>query len=212
MQYVAIDIETTGLDPIQDQILSFGAVIDDLALPDSAERPTFQRFISWDRISGHPFAIARNALILTAILEKTVDGIIEISDLAEHFAYWISSHGLDKFSVAGKNFGTFDEQFLKNVPGWGDRLGGQKGLVHYHRRIIDPAIFFWIPYMDRVLPDMQTCCVRAGLPDIVTHTALDDAITITRLVRAGIRRCGIQRVKPCEKCGHETCVCGTRGM
>jgi len=205
MIYVAIDIETTGLDPIQDQILSFGAVIDDLALPDSAEKPTFQRFISWDRVSGHPFALARNALILTAVLEKTVDGIIEINDLAGHFAYWIGSHGLDKFSVAGKNFGTFDDRFLSVVPCW-------KKLVKYHHRFIDPAMYFWIPYVDRVLPDMQTCCVRAGLPDIVTHTALDDAITVTRLVRAGIRRCGIQRVPVCEKCGHETCVCGTRGM
>jgi hypothetical protein len=68
MKYISIDIETTGLDPVNCQILSIGAVIEDTnnKLPLS-DLPRFHGVISHENITGSVFAINLNKELIGAI-------------------------------------------------------------------------------------------------------------------------------------------------
>ncbi len=54
MKYLSIDIETTGLDPLKDQLLSFGAIIEDTENPlPFDEIPKFHAAIKRNRIETY---------------------------------------------------------------------------------------------------------------------------------------------------------------
>ena len=65
MKYISLDLEATGLDPVNDKILSIGAIIEDTnkKLPYD-ELPKFHAIIRHHRISGSPFAINMNKDII----------------------------------------------------------------------------------------------------------------------------------------------------
>ena len=63
MPYVSIDIETTGLDPEHCQTLEVGAVIDDWKSPID-QLPRFRRVLTYETVSGNPYAMALNANLL----------------------------------------------------------------------------------------------------------------------------------------------------
>jgi hypothetical protein len=70
MKYVSIDIETTGLDPENCQVLSIGAVIEDTQkLLPLEELPRVHIAIRRENISGSMFAINMNR----ALIEQIVD-------------------------------------------------------------------------------------------------------------------------------------------
>lgn len=180
--YVSIDLETTGLDPEECQVLEFGAVIDDWHSPVD-QLPHFRRDIMPCEgfISGQPFALALNRDILMRLHE---DGGLQEEALGEQFAHWLDENGLDPKHVmaAGKNFASFDKQFLCRIPGFSDQ-------IRFRHRAIDPAMYYWRPDIDGELPSTKICLQRAGLPDRVAHTAVEDCITVIQLIRRGVRKC-----------------------
>jgi hypothetical protein len=180
--YVSIDLETTGLDENECQVLEFGAVIDDWHSP-VEELPRFQRDIMpcEGYISGQPYALWLNAAILKRLANN---GGLEEERLGVEFAQWLEENGVDPKHVqaAGKNFASFDMQFLKRVPYLFDH-------VHFKHRAIDPAMFYWRPDIDDCLPSTQVCLQRAGFSDRVAHTAVEDCITVIQLIRRGVRKC-----------------------
>ena len=71
MKYVCIDIETTGLDPVNHQILQFAAVIrdtDKMSEPLS-ESPTMVCYVEHENYHGQPYALAMNSKILSEFLD-----------------------------------------------------------------------------------------------------------------------------------------------
>jgi len=191
--YVSIDLETTGLDEDFCQILQFGAVIDDWHTPVD-KLPRFLRYVRpHDEINGQPYiygqpyALAMNAEIISKLASN--DPALDAEKCSEeklglHFAAWLQEHDIDPLHVtaSGKNFTSFDLQFLKQVHGFSEH-------VHFKHRSIDPAIFFWRPDTDAALPDTRTCLERAGLEERVAHTAVEDCIGVIQLVRRGVRKC-----------------------
>lgn len=181
MNYISIDIETTGLDPETCQILEIGAVID------NDELPTFQCFIDNGLIVGEPFALQMNQQILKSIADG--DGkILKPEEVVPAFLEWLYENDLvdrtwnyiynfkNHLTFAGKNVGTFDLQFLKKLPGW-DR-------VKVRHRTIDPGMLYWNPVIDDCnVPSMTECLRRAGLDDTVSHRAVDDALAVIELIR-----------------------------
>lgn len=87
----------------------------------------------------------------------------------------------DRFNVAGKNFASFDDRFLRKLPEFGK-------FFRYRHRVIDPTILFWDPLMDDKLPDTKLCMERAGLAGEVAHNALDDAKIVVKLIHIGVGR------------------------
>lgn len=65
MKYISIDIETTGIDPELDQILSIGLVIEDtLDIKPIDELPSLHLVITNDRLQGNVFALDMNRDII----------------------------------------------------------------------------------------------------------------------------------------------------
>lgn len=189
MRYVSIDIETTGLNPETDQILEFGAVIDDTLRPDVPveELPTFRKVIRSDRLSGTPMAIAINASLINFIasVEKPEENELFClpKDLGFEFFVWLRGHGFKiknnsnaAFVPAGKNYAGFDSRFLNKIPHWNTYL------TPCHRTL-DPAILYFDPLKDEKPPSLYECLERAGFDATVKHTAVDDARDVVRLLR-----------------------------
>jgi DNA polymerase III alpha subunit (gram-positive type) len=187
--YVSIDIETTGLDEDLCMVLEVGAVIDDWTSP-VEDLPTFRCYVdNGDQIQGSPYALSMHPKILRYIATDGTSGeegeepidILEPDCIAGLFRVWLESNGIhpDKRHItpAGKNFSSFDRQFLKKLPNWIEH-------VKMQHRAIDPGNLFWNPIVDtHGLPDTKTCMERAGIPGEVAHTAVEDAIVVVRLVR-----------------------------
>lgn len=219
MRYVSIDVETTGLDSENNQILSIGAVIEDTTTKLPFDKiPKFHAAINRVDLRGSLFAINMNKELISNIVkfqglktdeERTLHSFdtgmqfIHEDKIVEEFFYWMFENGLAQdwnfetdgreyldqqvfirngkrfpafsskmkpisFSAAGKNFATFDKKFLEKLPRW-------QQCLKVKQRVIDPAILYVDWNNDDTLPNLSTCKVRAGLPSLVTHNALEDA-------------------------------------
>jgi len=143
------------------------------------------------RIEGDPFAIQMNTEIIREMSEawkvrKEVTGNREIivfpNELTSELMKWISNLKIsydDKITICGKNFGSFDLQFLKELNGWEVWTKA----AHVSHRYMDPGPLF-ARCTDAVPPDLATCLQRAGLPDQVSHRAIDDANAVLTLLES----------------------------
>ena len=186
MIYVSMDIETTGLNPQVHDIIEFGAVIDDLnALKPLEKLPRFHAFFKKDNYFGDAYCMGMHKRVWDAI-NKNEGNIIEIEDLMYGFSNFLSKNGIpfdekkQKYVVnpAGKNFAGFDLQFLKaKIPAdrWSD--------ISFRHRAIDPGILYMDPVKDMEVPGLEECLKRAGIPQIVTHDAVGDALQVVSLIR-----------------------------
>ncbi len=197
MIYISIDLETTGLDAENNQILEFGAVLEDTnnILP-LDKLPTYHAYIKHPRgnISGNIFALNLNAGIIANLKNekdlKDQYNYVKVEDLADDFLAWCKIQGLEikakhhssgtdyscTISVAGKNFAGFDRKFLDKVPDFSKK-------IRMRQRVIDPAILFVDWENDEALPSLDECKVKAGIDGVVTHLAVDDAMDVIKLLR-----------------------------
>jgi oligoribonuclease (3'-5' exoribonuclease) len=69
MKYVSIDLETTGLETENHQVLSIGAVIEDTLNPHVKveDLPTFHGVIVHNELTGSPFALNMNRDLIEKI-------------------------------------------------------------------------------------------------------------------------------------------------
>lgn len=207
MKYVSIDIETTGLDPESNQILSIGAIVEDTKLKLSwDEIPKFNVIVLQRQIIGSPRAITMNNGIIELMgvyLEGDIDlkrecgrksgyKFLEKEDVVKEFYSFLKKHyeGNENdntclingntqpilLNIAGKNFGTFDLLFLKQLPWW------QK-IIRTRHRIIDPAILCCDWNTDDELPSLKICKERQDIQGNVTHNALEDAWDVIQVLR-----------------------------
>ena len=190
MKYIAIDIETTGLDPETCQILQIGAVIEDTKtqLP-IEDLPTFNVYLKRDFIRGTPYALHMNGDIIEKILDDG-SNVIHPSNVTDKFKRWLlindyyySGHPDPKLKIiaAGKNLASFDQPFLERLVNW-------KSRIEMSHRKIDPAILFVDWENDESLPNLKTCLERAGIKEKVSHDALEDALQIVKLIRVGMMK------------------------
>jgi len=92
MKYISIDIETTGLDPQQNDIIEFGAIIEDSNDPKPLEElPQFQTYVhDGNPLFGNVFALNMNANIIRILAEKPEEcDITHPDDLFDLF--WLGS-------------------------------------------------------------------------------------------------------------------------
>jgi len=221
MKYLSIDIETTGLDRENCQILSVAAIVEDTKtkLPFD-EIPKFHVAIKRPSINGDMYAINLNRDLIEAIVHyqtaKTQDEkndlvqmtgmqFLEEDQVVEALFQFCYDNGLVEFdpeylaktshivngkrypmltskmpgvhiTCAGKNFGTFDKIFLERLPRW-------KQVFRIRQRIIDPSVLFTDWANDESLPSLSDCKKRAGLSEVVTHNAVEDAWDVIELLR-----------------------------
>lgn len=115
MQYLSIDVETTGLDKENHQILSIGAIFEDTEKKLSFEEiPKFHGAILHEELKGSPFAINLNKDLISTIVsyqgtksEDTKRRIEEESgmkfyketEIVEAFYHFLHDCGLIPFSL-----------------------------------------------------------------------------------------------------------------
>lgn len=189
MKYISIDCEMSGTNPEIHKIIEFGAVIEDSIYPMPLNTlPKFHAIVSQPnhQYIGEPFAIQLNNRIFKILAGDNPSSYSIIPDyqLAESFHKFLLRNGFVNLklgnpvviNVAGKNFGSFDNLFLKKIPKWND-------FIRINTRIIDPGILYADWLTDETLPNMATCKTRAGLSDYVSHYAIDDALDVIQLIR-----------------------------
>jgi hypothetical protein len=206
MKYVSLDIETTGLDRDNCQILEVGAIIEDTKkkLPFD-ELPKFRRVLYWEEIQGEPFALMLNANLIEILAKVPKAGtpafdnymekneIIHPGALALELRQWLEVEykGNDPqtigrrpdefdsvihFNVAGKNYAGFDNPFLEKLPFW-------KLLLRPRYRVLDPGTLYIDWEKDGVSPAFDECKRRAGIDGTVAHNAIDDAWDVIQMFR-----------------------------
>ncbi|WP_225000144.1 3'-5' exonuclease [Cesiribacter sp. SM1] len=186
MRYLSIDLETTGSDPLTCQIIEFAAVLEDTEKPEVPveELPYLRLAVHYEILCGNVAALAMNARLLQEIADAEQKNNLppdhcQAGEVLARFAEFLDAHQVNRkraLLAAGKNFASFDLPFIHNLPGYGE-------LLKISNAVIDPALLYLDWHNDRKLPNMSTCKERAGLSDIVSHQALDDARDIVRLLR-----------------------------
>lgn len=210
LPYFVIDIETTGLDPVFCQILQFSAIYEDpkLQLP-FEDIPKFNRYIKHDEYHGQDYALWLNSEILLR-LSKYKDGwtdeqkkkseiVTSYQILFDDFDVWVrtilgkqvpiadSNPEVIHINCAGKNFASFDLQFIKRSL---RQCGWENGYpIRFRHKILDPAILY-ANDEDETLPGLEKCLERAGIKrdlqkdgSIITHDALMDNWDVIQLFR-----------------------------
>jgi oligoribonuclease len=186
MRYLSIDLETTGSDPLTCQIIEFAAVLEDTEKPEVPveELPYLRLAVHYEILCGNVAALAMNARLLQEIADAEQKNNLpadhcQASEVLPRFAEFLDAQQVNRkraLLAAGKNFASFDLPFIHNLPGYGE-------LLKISNAVIDPALLYLDWHHDRKLPNMSTCKERAGLSDIVSHQALDDARDVVRLLR-----------------------------
>jgi oligoribonuclease len=214
MKYVSIDIETTGLDPVKDQILSIGAVIEDTTKDTPlSELPRIHLVIQRDRIEGNPFACSMNwkllELMSRASQSEQKKTAIEMEHnmtfVPENVAAMMLRNFLEKNEAGSIELKSesFQPPYIKTtvvkiaVAGKNfatfdklflEQLPFWDTQIKVKSRVLDPAILFVDWENDKDLPNLQTCKERAHMDGKVAHDAIDDALDVIALMRYSASR------------------------
>jgi hypothetical protein len=186
MDFLSIDIETTGLDHTRHQMIEFGCVWDRVG----HERVSFRALVLHKDYTFDPYCVTLHTQLFEEInaLEEvdtlSCDGAATKSvctpdTLPTNFRCWLEDNGWDggKLNITGKNYSSFDADWVGPML----LVAG----VPVRRRVLDPAILFVEPGDDK-LPNLDECLSRAGVPviDADRHTAVYDALCVCLLLRA----------------------------
>lgn len=176
MRYIAIDIETTGLE-FNSQVLEVAMVREDTeSLLPLNQLPCARFLFNYPRFIGSEYALKlheKSGLLDECTAHGNPYPSMEWHNIKEWLGFPEVGH---KHIAAGKNIAGFDLQFFpKQV----------KEL--FHHRVIDPG---------SVLIDWKLPCVlslgelkeRCGFGDSVSHRALDDALDVIRVLRSSYKR------------------------
>lgn len=193
MMFLAIDIETTGLDPHKHSITEFAAILTNLRGTEPPKR--FYAYMDPEGMVWSQYCLGLHAQWLSTVLEarkakkweaNNVPIFPDTKTLIEKFTQWlfvecswpVPKDGKWKTLVpAGKNFASFDRRFL-------DAAGFPSMFKH---RTLDPMMLYVKPE-DDVPPGLDVCKLRAieqGCKfdsPLVAHTAMEDAEDVVKLL------------------------------
>ena len=192
MILASLDADMTGLDPDNDMVLEVALVVEDTSmhsLKDVQDLPHWVGRIAYDRIVGHPAALAMNVKLIAAMpevleqfgqghrpegwyryLDEAMRDAIDFLD--EQYGHVTGSLTKPpKFVIAGKNVGGFDMLFMpdffkrrcihRTIDAGSVALGGENHWWSRHRP-----------------PSLGDLTERD-----VAHTALQDARDVIEVLR-----------------------------
>jgi len=187
MRYCSIDLEMCGLDPDTCDILEMGAVIDDLENPlPLDELPRFHCYFlpmnEGGTFRGQPYALQMHPDIFLRI-DKREEPYTYVSPrkVGNKFKQFLLAHDFEESSgkvhitVAGKNFGSCDLNFLNKQTDLNKH-------VDIRHSMMDPGILY-MEKEDMRVPSLDMCLRRAGFEGNVAHNAIDDALDVIKLIR-----------------------------
>lgn len=187
--FFSIDVETTGLDPTKHNVIEFAAIMADTH--HKVKPVEFHRYLRLENTLWTEYCLNLHKTLMPFIMNLIGQESPQVCGkeaLQNHFITWLYQQGWSemingimkpkKMTPAGKNFGSFDLQFLKQF--------GMERL--FRHRAIDPGTLFYNPEVDGdTMPDLKACLERAkaqgaNIVTSVSHTALDDAWSVADLI------------------------------
>lgn len=168
--YLALDIETTGIDLKNSQVLQLAALY-----VDGTERTEFNVLVDNGRwLTGEPFALQLNAWILKELVAKesrfTRATAYEAQIMFETFLKTVAPTG--KITVAGKNAAGFDLPILSNQGFSTER---------FSHRVIDVGTLYLTDF--GYVPTLNEINTKLGR-DAVAHDALADCKDVVAAIDA----------------------------
>lgn len=184
-RFIALDIETTGVQTGHDQILEVAAIAFD---PAHEERDEFSVVVRHRWLRGDPVAISMNAELIKEAIEV---GIPE-DDARSRFRKWLEPYRNAKMYPVGFNVGKFDYVFLSDQ-GWLDDYRPDLVPPHLddrtalHYRTVELGTLFISP---EGIPGASKEVIPRELGEgrVVAHRALQDARDAEELFRIWWRR------------------------
>jgi len=189
IKIVSIDLETSGVSLENSDVIEFGAVLDDLKerKPINA-LPTFHCYFIKDNYVGEPYALSMHPTIFRRIAERGLEenrkkyNYLSANNFGNSFKKFLLNNGYvsehDKVTItaAGKNFASFDLQFLKYKTDFLKHINVRSG-------ILDPGILY-LEGEDNSIPGLEKCKKRAKMEDTtIYHDALSDAKDVVEVLR-----------------------------
>ena len=188
MKYVSLDVETTGMNRRDDQLLMLSMIATDSEdfVSDIDGLPSLTVAIAYERISftGESFPIVNTLGFMKVYMDMLKNGNTYTLDNVHYpIENFLELNGFDLskgITVAGKNVARFDMPFLEKI---------SPLAVQFKDRMCDPAILYALPG-DSAIPDMKTCCERAGVVYDAekAHHPLYDAQLVVMLLRKHFSR------------------------
>lgn len=163
--YVAVDLETTGLDPKQDRIIELGAV----RILNGVETDRFSSFVN------PKMAILPNITELTGITDDMVKEAPAIEDLIEPFLAFVG-----QLPILGHHV-IFDYSFLK-------RAAVNRGLT-FEKAGIDTLALCRSCMPEDEKKNLAAACRFFNIKTENAHRALDDALAAHLLYQALVKCC-----------------------
>jgi oligoribonuclease len=209
MKYISIDIETTGIDPLKNQLIQFAAVIEDTVIQRPIEElPKLMCYVTHPNYTVSSGLAAQEATYHTLAVVKKISDFQHSKDLklpvyggsasknaegeifttprelGRVFAKWLSDNEYpmneyDKFVIRAA--GKNVSAF--DIPFIKNTIAEWYKTFSFSSRCLDPAILYFDPINDQDLPSLTECKERAGVESYVSHDALDDAIDVINLLR-----------------------------
>jgi oligoribonuclease len=179
MRYLALDIETTGLDPLKHSILEVAFVEEDTLYPEvSVEDLSYTRWIikptdaCWN---DYAMDMHWHGGLLHEAKRRGLSRPQAAESILSFLRYYKDRRGIGKIVLAGKNVAGFDIPFLRNFVG-----AELDDLIDY--RTIDPGSMF-LSLGDGKPPSLSTILQHIGCHKDVAHKAVGDARDVIRCVR-----------------------------
>ena len=163
-EYVAFDLETTGLSSNQDRIIEIGAVV----MKNGEELDRFQTFVDPHR------PLEKKIVELTGITDEMLKGAPSIEKVLPKFLEFVG----DRVLVAHNS--DFDTGFIRAEC-------GRQGLA-YNLTAADTLVLSqnMLPHLNKFKLDIVSNAL--SLPDFQHHRAADDAVTCGLIMHALMKR------------------------
>ena len=168
MKYACLDIETTGLDPFECQILEVAVVVDHPDAETLAQCDILSVRVKHDILVGTPYALNMNQQLLKEMASAT-----EEDDAIDEFNDFLKLCFEDEVVFAGKNVAGFDLPFLRE----------QSWLkVPTSHRTLDPGSMF---FTGATVPSLDDCAryCHIKVEEEHRHEALYDALLVAAIIR-----------------------------
>mgnify|MGYP001591362196 CR=1 FL=1 len=169
--YLALDVETTGVNTEKVHVLQLAAIYDNGA--PVGELPTFNEVIAWKEITyGEEYAMNLNRRLIERA--EMGNNVVSVEEAREKFSKWLDIvQPVGKITPAGKNAAGFDLPILSNKT---------NGFVfrRFLRRVLDPGSMY-TEYFDHI-PNQDEINKLIGR-GVVSHDALQDCYDVVYAVR-----------------------------
>ena len=169
--YLALDVETTGLDRQRSHVLQLAAIYDN-GKP-LEELQTFNEVLSWPLLRhAEEYAMHLNRHLLEQAFRK--ENVLVPEEARSRFAEFLNRvQPSGRITAAGKNLAGFDIPILTNATNYFD-------FSRVNRRVLDPGSMFTEEF--RHIPSLDELNKFLGRAS-VSHDALDDCWDVVHAVR-----------------------------